>query len=635
MQKGRFSFTLLFLLVVFAAVGQELSWQWASFATSKTVNRVFSSFTCGFQNDIYAVCEYDSLICAGDTVIRHPEIYGENSANSVVINYNTNGEFIDLVDLHTLPGSMIFDTRPGVDHNGNLTISCSFSKRLFIQDTIINHCNTPYIDLQDILVVQLNKAREINWARTIGGTLSDQVFGHVIDQNGDIYVLSDHVAGGSPPTVIDFFQQDTVITNVGFTALSKLSQDGIFEWRIDFIGDMSTFRMFLGKDNFLYFWGTARSHFTINNDTTIYSGNSSLYLPFVCRIRDDGSVLMAEFADFPVNPGGLSVDINGDYCLSAYVYDTLIIGKDTTIVPENLSYRLIGKFDSLYRPVWYHVVPTVANQQMGGLGFALDGEDLVFASYSNRDVQIGDTVIDIPAGRTAFVGIFDPAGNLKTITVSSIYGEFPAANIQLDKCGNLLLAGNLRGSIYLENDTASSYWSIRFDATLAKIKRYEPGLLNIGPDTNACEEYLLTAPPGYSEYSLNGSLTNQNSFLIGETGSYVIGCSDNGCWVYDTISIGIHPGITLEIGNDTTLYTSDSIMFVVPAVYDSIRWFDGTGSFEKVIYGKDYLPGKIPVWANVFSGPCSASDTLMLEIRSNFGIEEPEDHPVIVYPIHS
>ena len=632
MGKNRLPLIILILFISLNGISQDLKWEWASMATSKGINRVFSSVSCGFHSDLYATCEYDSLICAGDTVIRHPEIHGENSINSAIIMYNYSGEFVDLVDLHTIPNGMLFNTSSGVDENENLNVFCSFQIRVFIQDTVINHCNSPYYEQPDILVVQLNKNREINWARTIGGTLSDQIYGQVVTPNGDIYILSDHVCGGSPPTVIDFFQQDTVITNIGFTAISKLDPNGILLWRNDFVGDFSYPHCVLGKDSLLYFWSDTRNYVTINNDTTITSGNPSLYLPLICCMDKNGTILKAEFAEFPISPRGLNVDINHNFCISVDIYDTLIIEKDTTIVPSGLTYHMIGKFDTLYHPIWYHVIPTVVNQQAGPYGFVPDGNDLVFASYSNRNVLIGDSVIEITGNRKAFVGIFDPEGNLKSITVSNISGEFPSANMLIDKCGNFILAGNIRGNIYLENDTANSYLPGRYDASLVKIKRVETAPLLLGPDTVGCMEYLLSGPPGYLEYSLNDSLMDQNTCLINKTGNYVFGCSDNGCWAYDTIFIGIHPGITLDIGSDTALYPKDSLKLTVPEVYDSIRWFDGADSFVKMIYGKDYSPGMLPVWAEVFSGPCSASDTLLVEIKSDFGVEEPQNVMFSAYP---
>lgn len=632
MQKTRCLYILSFLLLLYSGKGQEWKWNWASFATARTVNSSFASSTGGYHSIIYSKCEYDSLICAGDTVIRHPEIYGSNTSNCAVIMYDYSGAFIDLVDLHTLPGAMIYNTAMGVDENENLTLSCSFSRRVFIQDTIINHCNTPYIDLLDVMVAQLDKNREINWARTIGGTLSDETFGQIVMPNGDIYILSEHIAGGSPPTVIDFFQQDTVIVTQGFTAISKLDQNGIFHWRIKLNGNFSVSNLLHGKDGLLYLWGDSKSPVIINDHDTVTSGNPSLMLPFICSFDPDGTVLNAEFVDFPINPRGLTVDSKHNFYVSAAIYDTLVIQDDTTIVPQDLSYQFLGKFDPKCQPVWYHIFPTVANQQLGGFCCVPEGDDLVFASYSNRSVPFGDTTIEIHNARKAFIGIFDQKGDLKEITISNVYGEFLSSSLMLDKCGDFILSGHLAGSIYLEDDTASSYSQMKFDAAVAKVQRFEPAVLNLGPDTSGCREYWLAGPPGLLEYSLNDSLMNQNYYRITETGNYIFGCSDDGCWAYDTIFIGIHPGIALDLGSDTAIFLKDSITLTVPAVYDSIRWFDGSGGFVKVIYGNDYLPGTYHVYADVFSGPCSTSDTLLLEIKSDFGIEELSGPFIYAFP---
>lgn len=632
MHQFRCLFTLLFLLFVFTGRGQEWKWQWASFATAKTVNSTFASSTCGYHSIIYLKCEYDSLICAGDTVIRHPEIYGSNTINCAVIMYDYSGEFIDLVDLHTLPGAMIYNTAMGVDENENLTLSCSFSRRVFIQDTIINHCNTPYIDLLDVMVAQLDTGLEINWARTIGGTLSDQVFGQIVTPNGDIYILSEHIAGGSPPTVIDFFQQDTVITTKGFTAISKLDHNGIFYWRIKLNGNFSVSHLLPGKDGLLYLWGNSKSPVIINDQDTVMSANPSLMLPFICCFSPDGTVLNAAFADFPINPRGLTVDSKHNFYISAEIYDTLVIQDDTTIVPQNLYYQFLGKFDPKYQPLWYHIFPTVVNQQLGPFGYVPDGDELVFASYSNKSVPFGDTTIEIHNARKAFIGILDQSGVLKNITISNVYGEFPASNVMIDKCGDFIISGNLAGSIYLEDDTASSYSQMKFDAAVAKVQRIEPAVLNLGPDTSGCLEYWLAGPPGLLEYSLNDSLMHQNYCRITETGNYIFGCSDAGCWTYDTVFISIMPGLSMNLGNDTSIFINDSIILSVQPVYDSVKWFNGSDSNTLIIDGKDYQPGIIPVWARVYSGPCSAVDTLLLTIKTDFGLNETSIPDLTVFP---
>lgn len=625
-------FTLLLILYCLNATCQELTWEWASFATSKESNRVFSNVGCGYHNIIYAICEYDSTIYVGDTVLRHPEFQDGTPVNSAVILYNTSGEFISLIDLYTIPNGLIFNTSTGVDESENLNIFGSFQKKVFIQDTMINHSYTPYLDQPDIMVVQLNKNHEINWIRTVGGTLSDQVLSQAVLKNGDMYIHSDHVASSSPTCVIDFFQQDTIVATHGFNAISKLNHAGILEWRNEVAGHFYISRIFLGNDSLFYFWGVAHSNVTINNDTTIFSENPLAYIPFIYCFDTNGILKRAEFADFPLHPLGLSVDPNHNFYISAYVQDTLIIELDTTIVPPDHYYRFIGKFDSEYRPIWYHIIHETANQQLGPIGFTPYENDLVFASYANKNVQIGDSMIVITGNKRAFVGIFNQVGEIKALTVSNITGEFPSANVSIDRCGDILLAGNFRGEIYLENDTTGSYYPSRFDAIIAKIDRFEPAELDMGPDTTGCKEYLLVCPPGYQEYSLNDSLFFQSSILIKETGNYVFGCSDHGCWAYDTLYIDIHPGVSVDIGHDTSMFIKDSITLCVPEIFDSIRWFDGSGDFIKTIYGKDYQAGVLPVWVDVFSGPCSASDTLLLEIKSDFGIGESGMLQIRVYP---
>lgn len=633
MRKGRLLISLLWFSSISLSFGQEMTWQWASLATTRISSSSFDQVACGFKNTCYATCDYDSLICAGDTVINHPETVHGSTINSVVVTFNSEGEFENLVDLHTIPGSMIFDTYGGGDDEENLDLACTFSKRVFLQDTMINHCNTPFIDHPDILVAQLDKSRDLIWARTIGGTLSDQIHGFKVTNGGDIYTVSEHTATDSPPSTIDFFQQDTLITTRGLTAICKLDKTGTFKWRIELYGSLSSYDgIVVAENGLLYYYGNTSYNVIINNDTIINPKISGNYSTFLCCFDGAGNILKAEFIGLPLTVYNMDVNPDGDLFISSYVYDTLVIGHDTTIIPPDLSYRFIGKFNEQYFPDWYYVVPNAANQVLGAFDVVADGDDMVFSSYANHDVQFGDTVIDLPINKVVFTGVFDPEGIISNVSVSHVTGEFLSYDLIPDNCGNLLICGSLKGKIYLENDTVNSFVPGRSDAAIVKFRRNLPDPIYLGPDTTACNEFLLAAPAGYEQYMLNDSILYQNELLITETGNYAVGCANQGCWVFDTIFISIFPGITLDVGSDTTIYASDTIVISVPQIYDSIRWFDGTVSFEKVLIAREFPLGMNYIWAEAYSGPCSATDTLMIDIRSDFGVEEPEITGIKLYP---
>ncbi|HOX77893.1 MAG TPA: T9SS type A sorting domain-containing protein [Bacteroidales bacterium] len=631
MKPGFIVLVLCSFLIFKTAHSQEPRWEWASFVTSQEKHTTLENISAGYHNDIYVACAYDTLLVAGDSSMLHPNMISGN--NYAVIKYSSEGDFIDAVDIYTIPGSRVYEIFTAVGRKEDPTFAGSFSKRVFFLDTMINHCYTPYIDSPDGLVFQLDQNMNIKWIKTIGGTLTDQVEGLVVSEEGNIFILSDHYANNDFPCYIDFFQQDTLLADRNFISVSGLNSDGILQWRKEFYGSFSPAYLMMGKDSCLYFWGEASSDYIIiENDTIVKPGNTTVEPVFFSSLGTNGIIQHMEFVEFPVRPLELDVSMSGDICFSGNVYDSIIINGDSINVPQGTHYAFVGKFNPHYQPVWYQVIQQTAGNQLGVFDIEACGEDLAFSSYTNQDVQIVDTVFIINYGIESFTGFFDKDGNLSEVTMNETSGEFYTYELALDPCNNVLLSGQMSGKIYLYDDTVSSYSQSVFDGTLVKIRRNYPMQFNIGPDTLACKDYLLAAPAGYQEYSLNDSLISQNWCLITTSGRYIFGCSAEGCWSFDTAYIEIQPEISLNLGTDTTIFLNDSLNLTIQPLFDSIIWFNGSYSDNITIVASDYQPGVIAVWAKVFLGPCSAIDTIYLTIKNDFGTNEPDNRNFSVFP---
>jgi hypothetical protein len=627
----RYLIALLILLSLKTAHSQELIWEWASLATSEVKGVSFEHLSSGYHNDLYVACSYDTMLVVGDTMLHHPQFYSGMNVNCATLKFNDKGDFQSLIDVHTIPGSLILYNYTGTDVYENTYIANTFVKRIFVQDTIINHCNSPFIDHPDIALIQLDKDQNINWAGTIGGTLSDQIRNFVVSKKGSVYMLSDHTASSTTPCSVDFFQQDTLFPDENVHALSCLDINGTLKWNHILYGMISGTWLNIGEDHKIYLMGSSKTDVIINQDTIIKPWNPDEYEEFLCILDTNGN-LTFEFAEFYAQPRRIDVNESGDIFISGYASDTLIIGNDTTIIPQDKRYRFIGKFDNHFQPGWHHVIPVVSGQSLGIINIEADGDELVFSSWSNRNVQIADTILELHYDSEGFAGVFDKNGNLTDITVSNATGELGINYFTLDKCKDIIMAGGLKGKLSLPYDTVDAS-SVHFsDGVLIKIRRNEPFELNIGPDTTVCGAYMLSGPEGYSQYSLNGILSDESYFMIMETGNYVIGCSNEGCWSYDTIHIEVVPEMEFELGNDTTILVSDTLELSIPSAYDSIKWFDGTEGSSAVIFANDYEPGEYPVWVEVFEGPCSAADTLMLTIYDDADLEELDEMALQVFP---
>jgi hypothetical protein len=157
--------------------------------------------------------------------------------------------------------------------------------------------------------------------------------------------------------------------------------------------------------------------------------------------------------------------------------------------------------------------------------------------------------------------------------------------------------------------------------------------IELGPDSSYCEEYTLNVPEGCMYYSWNDSITTQHWYTVHESQLIYFACAtEEGCWSFDTININIHPGIELELGSDSTMSENDTIVFSVPDQYESYLWSNGATTDKITIIGSDYGIGTFPIWVVITDGPCTKTDTLLLTIKSESGMNEIDNSTITIYP---
>ena len=150
----------------------------------------------------------------------------------------------------------------------------------------------------------------------------------------------------------------------------------------------------------------------------------------------------------------------------------------------------------------------------------------------------------------------------------------------------------------------------------------------------ACEMYTIYGPLGYMYYSWNNTITNQSSYAATETETIAFACAnEDGCWLYDTINVQIHPGFTIDLGPDTSIFQNESIIFTVPEGYQSYLWSNTVTANSISVFGESYPPGTIKkIWVQVTDGPCVVSDTVYVTIKSEFAVEDISDNGIFLYP---
>jgi hypothetical protein len=630
---SKFSLNITLLLIISTpSICQEWNWEWSGSVTRKGESTWMEVQCCDLVNNFYCTAIYDSVLYMPDTTFVHPEQYTGSNCNEAILKYDYRGEFVKALDLYTIPQGAVYDAKVGTGKGLDIYITILFSWKVFIQDTVINHLVSPYALQVDGVVVKMTPDFDIVWAKLIGSLYNDNIYDSYVTPDEDIYVLAEHYCDEGTPII--FFEQDTLVSDEDVSTISKLDKDGILQWHKDFYGEISAYFISQGDDGLLYYWGKAYTNIVVDNDTIIHPSPQFVPEYFYAAINEDGIIEQCEFVDYGFYPYRMAVNSAGERYISGSFEDTLVIAGDTIIVPESsYYYGFIGKFDAQAQPIWYQVIPMAANQQLGITNLVLDDDHLILSISTNDDLHIADTVIPIFPGYETFVGEFSPEGDLLHIIYSGSTLEMTASNILLDNCKNPLISGQFRGYSYLGPDTLHSYMNSETDGFVARIKRIVPSSISLGPDTLACDEYTLSLP-GYYYYLWNGTISQQDWYTVTESDTVLFGCAnEDGCWIYDTVMVWIHPDFVIDLGPDTAISVYESILFTVPEGYESYLWSNTVTANSITIFGESYEPGMvIQVWVAVTDGPCVISDTVYVTIKNEFAVGDFSDISISLYP---
>jgi gliding motility-associated-like protein len=117
---------------------------------------------------------------------------------------------------------------------------------------------------------------------------------------------------------------------------------------------------------------------------------------------------------------------------------------------------------------------------------------------------------------------------------------------------------------------------------------------SLGPDTVICADggsVLLQGPPGMESYSWNGGAgPNTRNYLITSSGTYYLTVA-NKCFSYtDTIYVEEEYPIEIDLGKDTAICNTTSLMLDAGVSRYTVRWNDGTvGRYKPILKSGLYI----------------------------------------------
>lgn len=623
--------TLLIISLSGGVMCQNWQWGWAKSTNDSIAGPVIDILHVDGINNLYFRGGYSDSIVFPDTSFFHDvNMYTNNYA---IAQYNTSGEFLKAIDLYTWSGNNISYPEVVTDSEMNVYISGSFQERIFFQDTLLVHCNTPYTLQPDIFLIKLNPDNQVVWADLIGGTFQDNLEGIVISNDNNIYIASEHYASSAYPTTVSFFTQDTAYYDNDFVSILKSDTDKNLIWRNEFQGQV-TGDFFMGADSNVHFQGHTFYNIVIEGDTIFNPYNPNNYQPeFIISYDTGGNLLQAKLIDYKIRIYDIQITNNGNYYLSAAIIDTLVLNNDTIIVQPNHYNNIIMKLDNDFEVLWYKNFIQEPDQLINSFRLNLINENLVFNSICTNNIQFEDTLMSLGDDMEVIIGEYIPNGELIDIIATNSTGDLLSGYSIVDNCDDIIITGYFKGSAIFNQDTLSANIAGSYDSFISKLSAKEPYSIDLGSDTSVCGDYLIIGPLGYSIYSWNDSLSYENSYIASQSGPYFFGCSnDDGCWLYDTIIINILPDFEIELGSDTMIALNDTITFSVTDTFDSYLWSDGSTSSLMPIIGSDYGLGKHTIWVEVFDGQCYAIDSVNIYVIDNSSIEELSNSTIYIYP---
>lgn len=611
---------------------QEWHWEWANTCDKYGEDAYTDALHSEFLNNIFCRTSYDNVINYPDTSFLHPEQYTIN-ANYAISKYDLRGNFINALDLYTLPGNIIQYVWLVTDSLMNIYLCAPFSRKVFLSDTSISNAYTPYPDSPDVFLAKLSPDYELIWSGLIASYIQDDLRGMVISEDNHIYISCVHMANTLPMQTVYLGQDTSVPYITNMLSVLKIDLDGNLIWkkeiRCEYLGTDGR-QLLIGENGLIYLIGYSYGDISVEGDTIHYPNSPQINTARFMTVFDtSGAFIEGYFFDWDIWLWESKVNASGDIYISGYISDTAVIGTDTIIVPEGDNYGIIGRFSSQLDPIWFQ-----AFDGSSIISIYLENDNLIFITNISDTVQIADTTIAVGIKSEVIAGEFDEEGQLINIITSQCSNDMFTIFNTTDNCLNPIIGGGFKGTAVFGTDTITSLLYSTYDGFVAKLVKSEPTAFDLGPDTTACDEYIISGTEGFQFYSWNDSLTNQSWFAATKSGTYCFACTNmDGCWIYDTIKVTIHPGFEIDLGPDTTIFENENIVFTLPGQYESYLWSNSVTANSITIFGESYEPGTvIQVWVQVIDEPCIVSDTVYITIKSEFGVEELTSKGIDIHP---
>jgi hypothetical protein len=317
----------------------------------------------------------------------------------------------------------------------------------------------------DMFIVKFDAAGNLQWARSIGGTLEESASDINLDNSGNIIVT------GTFESTVDFDPSGatsnlTGLGNVDAFVL-KLDSDGIFIWAKAITGaggPESAYHVVIDAADNIHVTGYFSStvDFDPNAGTNFITSNGASDI-YILKLSSSGNYIWVKSfgAGASDQPSESFLDASGN------IYNVGFFQGIVDFDPSGATFDITaaGGFDSYILKldingsfVWAKALQGSSNEVIYSLDATSNG-DIVVAGYFTGTVDfdpgIGTTYKSSVGNNDAFFGIINTSGDLVWMRTLGDAGN-ESANAVAVRNDQIYLAGNFEGSVDFDPDASTN-----------------------------------------------------------------------------------------------------------------------------------------------------------------------------------
>ena len=452
-------FLPLFIVLSISLFAKAQSWEWAKSAGGTSPDDSGNSIATDESGNVLVTGNFRSpSISFGSTLLTNA------GANDIfTVKYNTNGNVLWAKSA----GGASFDEGLGIttDHNGNVLVTGRFaSSSITFGSTMLTNGDTTGT-MFDIFIVKYDSIGNVLWAKSAGGTSSDQSNSIAIDDSGNVFVTgyftSPSITFGTTTLTMSFgsFKIFTVKYDPNGNVLWAKSSDGTNSedaWCLGITTD--------GNRNVFVTGRMFSPTLIFGSDTLTSEGTSNI---FTVKYDANGNVLWARSTDGTSSNAGMGItaDISGNTYVTGSFGTPITFGAFTLTSSGGTDIFTV-KYDVVGNVLWAKSAGGAYGDLGTGIATDNNGHLYITGYYYGYFIQFGSSTIANTNSSGVYDDIFvmkyDDSGNAICANGAGGIVNDDALAVATDGNGNVYITGNFDsptiafGSTTLTNANAGS-----------------------------------------------------------------------------------------------------------------------------------------------------------------------------------